>query len=65
MLNKDFLFNLILVLFDIINILILGYIFITNILSAVGLCALSFLYFRVRHLVHDLYFLVCENYKAQ
>lgn len=64
MLNKDFLVNLVLVLFDIITILVLGYIFITNILSAVGLCALLFLIFRIRHLIHDLYCLVCENYKA-
>lgn len=61
--NKDFLINLFIVLFDIITILILGYIFITNILSIVGLCALLFLCFRVRQLINNLYFLVCENYE--
>lgn len=64
MLNKDFLVNLLLFLFDIIVVLVLGYISITNISSAVGLCALIFLYFRVKYLIHDLYCLVCENYKA-
>lgn len=64
MLNKDFLVNMILVLFDIVTILVLGYILITNISNAIGLCALIFIYFRIRYLIHDLYCLVCENYKT-
>ena len=64
MLNKRFLINLFLVLFDAITILVLDYIVITNMLSAVGVCALVFLYFRVRHLLYNLYYLVWENYKA-
>lgn len=63
--NKDFLINLILVLLDIIIIiLLLGCIFITNRVSMIGLCALLLICFRVRHLISDLYFLVCESYKT-
>lgn len=62
--NKDFLVNLILVLLDIITILLLGCIFITNIVSMIGLCALLLICFRIRHLISDLYFLVCENYNV-
>ena len=64
MLNKDFLVNLSLVLFDVVNILILGYIFITNILNVAGLCALVLLALRVHHSISDLYCLVCQNYKT-
>ena len=62
--NKDFLVNLSLVLFDVVNMLVLGYIFITIMLSALGLCALVLFVLRVRHFVSDLYCLVCQNYKA-
>lgn len=63
MLNKDFLLNLFLVLFDIITLLVLGYIYIGNISSVVGLCTLLFISFRIHYLVHNLYCLICENYK--
>lgn len=63
MLNKDFLVSLSLVLFDVVNILILGYIFITNILNVAGLCALVLVLLALRA-ISDLYCLVCQNYKT-